>query len=97
MRLKIVLPAAYLGLALYVWIDFTRWPPDGLANLGLMIVTFPVTIMSLVPTWVVGARGFVLLPNGFGYYGSHAIYYWASASMIAGFLYWVVVVLGQRR
>ena len=96
MRLKIVLPAAYLGLALYVWIDVTRLPPDGLANLGLMIVTFAVTILGLVLTWVVGARDFVLLPNGFGYYGDHAIYYWPSVSIIAAFLYWAAVVLGQR-
>ncbi len=76
---------------------FTRLPPDGLANLGLMIVTFPVTILGLVLTWALGATGFVLLPNGFGYYGDHAVYYWPSVGMIAALLYWVVVVLGQRR
>ena len=36
MRLKVLLPHVYLGLATYVWIDFMRLPPDGLANLGLI-------------------------------------------------------------
>ena len=48
MRWKYVLPTLYLALALYAWIDFTRTAHDGLANLGLMLVTLPVTALGLV-------------------------------------------------
>ncbi len=97
MRLKFILPALYLGLALYVWIDFMRLPPDGLANLGLMIVTFPITILGLLLTWALGAREFVLLPSSFDYYTDHALYYWPSVSVVAALLYWVVAALSQRQ
>ncbi len=50
----LVVVGLYLALATYVWIDFVRLPPDGLANLGLMIVTLPVTIVGLLLTWASG-------------------------------------------
>ena len=89
MRLKFLLPMLYIGLALYVWIDFTRLPPDGLANVGLMIVTLPVALVGLLLTWVVGGTDFILSPRGFGYYNDHALYYWPSVILIAVVLYWL--------
>jgi hypothetical protein len=97
MRLKLVLPGLYLGWALYVWIDFIRLPPDGLANLGLMLVTLPVTIAGLLLTWLLGATSFVLLPDGLGYYATHAAYYWPSVGLIAAALYWLCAILSRRR
>ena len=73
MTLKLLVPALYLGLAIYTWINFTRLPPDGLANIGLMVVTLPITLVVLMLTWVSGAKDFVLLPDRLGYYGAHAL------------------------
>lgn len=85
----IVLPSLYLALAAYVWIDFVQLPPDGLANVGLMIVALPITVIGLILSWAVGSRGFVLSPDGFGYYGNHALYYWPSVVLTALLLYWL--------
>src|SRR5215207_5881360 len=96
MRLKFVLPGAYLALALYAWLDFLRLPPDGLANVGLMLVTLPVTLFGLFLTWVIGSsRGFVLLPESLGYYASHAVYFWPSVVLIVALLYWMCSALGR--
>ena len=46
-RYKVALPALYLVIALGGWLDFARLPPDELANLGLMLVVFPVTALDL--------------------------------------------------
>jgi hypothetical protein len=75
----------YVAFALYAWIDFTRTAHDGLANLGLMLVTLPVTAVGLLLTWALGKAGFVLIPSGMGYYTAHAVYSWPSALLIAGF------------
>jgi hypothetical protein len=97
MRLKFVLPGAYLALAVYAWIDSLRRPKDGLANVGLMLVTLPVTLLGFLLTWATGlSRGFVLLPSGLGYYTSHALYFWPSVALIAALLYWLCSVLGGR-
>ena len=87
MRWPYVLPTLYLALALYAWIDFTRTAHDGLANLGLMLVTLPVTALGLLLTSALGKTGFVLIPSGMGYYTAHAIYFWPSALLIAALLY----------
>jgi hypothetical protein len=87
MRWKHVLPALYLALALYAWIDFTRTAHDGLANLGLILVTLPVTAVGLLLSSALGQTSFVLIPSGLGYYTAHAIYFWPSALLIAALLY----------
>ncbi len=90
-----LLPGVYLAFALYAWMDFMRLPKDGLANIGLMLVTLPVTVVGLILSWALGSTKFVLLPNGFGYYGDHAIYYWPSVLITALLLYRLAV--GVRR
>jgi hypothetical protein len=97
MRLEFLLPLLYFGLALYVWIDFIRLPPDGLANVGLMIVTLPVTLVGLLLTWMFGKTGFTLLPDALAYYGDHAHYYWPSVALIAGALCWLCATLSPSR
>jgi hypothetical protein len=87
MRWKYAPPALYLTFALYAWIDFTRTAHDGLANLGLMLVTLPVTALGLLLTSALGKTGLVLIPSGMGYYTAHAIYFWPSALLIAALLY----------
>jgi ABC-type molybdate transport system permease subunit len=44
-----------------------RLHPHGarrLGDLGLMLVTLPVTVVGLLLTWALGKPGFVLLPSG---------------------------------
>ncbi len=96
MRWKYALPALYLALALYAWIDFTRLPPDGLANLGLGLVTLPITVLGLLLTSALGKTGFVLLPSGLGYYIAHAVYFWPSALLITALLYGIGSYLSRR-
>jgi hypothetical protein len=82
-RLAVWLPALYLTLAIYVWVDFARLPPDGLANLGLMLVTAPVALAGLLIGAISGASDFVLLPSGHGYLTDHAIYYVPAVAITA--------------
>ncbi len=93
MRWTSVPPALYMAFALYVWIDFTHTGPDGLANLGLMLVTLPVTALGLLLTWALGRTEFVLIPTGMGYYTAHAVYFWPSALLTAALLYCACSVL----
>jgi hypothetical protein len=95
--MRFVVPAAYFVLAVLAWVDFVRTNPDGLANLGLMLVTFPITALGLLLGWVLDRESFVLLPSGFGYLGNHALYYWPSVLLIAIGLYWIGIVFGRRR
>jgi hypothetical protein len=94
---KFILPGVYLAFAAYVWIDFMRLPKDGLANIGLMLVTFPVTVVGLALTELTGGGSFVLLPDGFGYYADHALYYWPSVMVIVVGLYWISVSIRRWR
>ena len=77
---------AYLAFAIYAWIDFTRINHDGLANVGLFLVTFPVTIADLIISGFIGRKS-VLMPNGHGYLGDHALYYVPAVIATAILLY----------
>jgi hypothetical protein len=88
-RLRFILPMLYLAFAAYAWVDFARLPPDGLANLGLLLVTLPVTLAGLLLTSLAGAESFVLLPSGHGYLLDHLIYY-VPAVVVTAFPLWGV-------
>jgi hypothetical protein len=81
--LRYWLPAAYAVLASLAWWDFATTAPDGLANIGLMVVVLPVTAIGLALGWAIGSEAFPLLPEGLGYLGSHAAYFAPSALLIA--------------
>jgi hypothetical protein len=83
MKWRIILPAAYLALATSVWIDFVNTNADGLANLGLMLVVLPVTAAGLFIGWLADQESFILLPDGLGYFGDHALFYVPSVAFIA--------------
>jgi hypothetical protein len=95
-RWKYVLPALYLALALYAWIDFTRTSQDGYAALGLMLVTLPVSAVGLILTSALSTTSFVLLPSGLGYFTAHAAYFWPSALLITALLYGICSSLSRR-
>ena len=74
-RWRVILPGAYVLLALAFWLDFARTAHDGLANVGLMLAVLPVTVLGLLLGWALGAQQFVLMPERFGYLGNHAAFY----------------------
>ncbi len=97
MKLKKVLPIGYCAIALLAWLDFARLPPDGLANVALMLVVLPLTVIDLLlrPSAAQGAS--VLMPSSFGYYLDHAIFYGVSVLVIAVSLCWFGSWLDRRR
>jgi hypothetical protein len=46
---------------------------DGLANLGLILVTYPIGFLGAVLTELFNADDAVLLPRVFGYLEDHAV------------------------
>ena len=94
MRWTYLPPAAYLAFAVHVWIDFTNTAQDGLANLGLVLATWPVAAVGVLLTSALGQTGFVLIPSGLGYYTAHALYFWPAALITAYFLYILCVAPG---
>ncbi len=97
MKLGTILPASYCGLALLAWIDFARLPPDGLANVGLMLVVLPVTVLDLAlrPAGAPGSS--VLMPEGLGYIGGHAVFFGGGVLVIAIGLWRLGRWLDRRR
>ena len=87
--LALWLPGLYLAFALYGWIDFTRTNHDGLANVGLMLITLPVTLIGLLVGALLGHSSFILLPSGYGYLGAHALYYVPAVAVTASALWWI--------
>lgn len=89
MKLSIVLPAAYAAVAFTVWIDFALSPPDGLANVGLMLTVLPITLLDLALRPADAPGSFVLMPEGLGYYANHAIFFGCSVLLIAAAFWWL--------
>jgi hypothetical protein len=89
------LPVGYLAFAIYAWIDFTRTNHDGLANVGLFLGTFPVTIVDLIVGGIIG-RSSIIMPHGHGYLGDHALYY-APAVIVTAALCWLIGRLIDRK
>ena len=91
------MPALYLLLATYVWVDFTTINRDGLANIGLMAVTLPVTLVGLLIGYLLGETKFILMPDSFGYLGDHAVYYFPAAAITAALLWWLGRAIDRKR
>jgi predicted signal transduction protein with EAL and GGDEF domain len=87
-RFQIGFPALYLAFAIYAWIDFINTNHDGLANIGLFLLTAPVTIFGLILGAVTGKSN-VLMPHGHGYTWDHALYYFPAVAVTA-LMWWLV-------
>jgi hypothetical protein len=71
---------AYLTFAAYAWFDFTRINHDGLANVGLFLMTAPIALVDAVMT----SNGWgSLQPHGHGYLTDHALYYVPAVAVTA--------------
>lgn len=89
MKLRRVLPGAYLAVALVVWIDFILAPPDGLANVGVMLVVLPLTLLDLLLRSASDPGSPVLVPDSLGYYLGHTLFLVIGAMLIAACLVWL--------
>ncbi len=89
MRWTIILPGIYGAIAALVWADFARLPPDGLANVGLMLAVLPVTLIDLCLRGFLGLARSPFMPSRLGYYPAHAVFFAGSvaAIMLALFLF----------
>lgn len=76
------LPGIYAVLAIGAWLDFARLPPDGLANLGLMLMVLPITLLDLALRPADAPGDSVFVPDRFGYYGDHAVFFGVSAAIL---------------
>ena len=83
--LALWLPGAYLAFAIYAWVDFVHTNHDGLANVGLFLITAPVTLAMEIGGAIAGHR---LYPDGHGYLGDHALYYFPAVLLTAALLWW---------
>ena len=95
-RFRFILPGLYLLFAAYIWWDFTRLPPDGLANIGLMFATARVAIVGLLVDVIVGSKRFSLVPTSHGYLTDHAIYYLPAVMVTALLLGWLGRSIDRR-
>ena len=96
MNFRLILPGIYLLFAIYVWWDFTRINHDGLANVGLMLATAPVTIVGLIIDAIIGSKSFSLLPTSHGYLTDHALYYVPAVAVTALLFWWVGRAIDRR-
>ena len=69
-----------MAFAAYAWFDFTRMNHDGLANVGLFLVTAPVAIVDVV--MMTNGWG-TLQPDGHGYLTDHVLYYVPAVAVTA--------------
>ena len=92
MKLRYLLPGIYAVVAVLAWANFMQLPPDGLANVGLMLVVLPITLLDLALRSTDHPGSSVLMPDSFGYYGDHAIFFGISVVIICAVLCW----LGSR-
>jgi len=87
-RVQLVAPTLYVAFAVYGWVDFVHTNHDGLANVGLFLITLPVSMLCLAVGSLTGQTG-MPMPQGHGYIGDHALYYVPAVAVTAS-LFWLV-------
>jgi hypothetical protein len=92
-----VLATVYLLGGVAVWISFARTNPDGLANLGLVLYVFPVTIPALLVGRLLGQTEFILIPHRFGYLAGHALFFFPSLLLVSALIFWVAAARSRSR
>jgi len=96
MRFVTIALAACLAGGVAVWFSFARTNPDGLANLGLVLCVAPVTLLGLAMGRLLGRTEFLLIPNGFGYLGNHAVFFFPSLLATAALAGWAIKAIARR-
>ena len=89
------LPGLYLCFAAYAWVDFVNTNRDGLANVGLFLLTAPVTLVDLIVGSLLGQTS-MPMPHGHGYIADHALYFVPAAAVTALLLWWIGRLIDRR-
>jgi len=80
-KLKVIVPVLYILGAIPIWLEFSKINPDGLANLGLALYTFPMVIIG---TFILHLE----FPYFSGsYYVAHALFFCFSVVFLAVLLF----------
>lgn len=82
--LKFLLPGLYVAGAAVVWLYFAGANPDGLANIWIVIYTFPIVAVG---TYLLNQQ-FPYMPGS--YYTAHALYFWTSVIFLALLLFLIL-------
>ncbi len=92
MRRKIAkaIVALYLLGAAAVLVIFILAPPDGLANLPMVIWTLPTALIGLVTVFWPFDVAYPFMPTAFGYYGGHVAFFLPSVAIIAWVMWRVI-------
>jgi hypothetical protein len=61
------------------------------------VVVLPITILGLLAGWALGEESFILLPDRFGYFGDHAVFYFPSVIVVAALLWRLGAGIDRRR
>jgi hypothetical protein len=96
LNVRIVLPGIYLLVALGAWLDFMSLPADGLADLGLMLVVLPITLLDVVLRSSKHPGDSILVPDRWGYYIDLSVFFWISVAMIAVALFLLGRLIDRR-
>jgi hypothetical protein len=81
--MKFIVPTLYIAGAMFIWLDFSRSNPDGLANIWIAIYTFPI---AAIGTFLLRGE-FPYVPGR--YYEAHALYFWPSVALLALALFFI--------
>lgn len=88
-----LIPLAYFLLGLVIWGGFMSAPPDGLANFGVALYVFPITIA----TRMMGLDFPPFAPASLGYYGRHTAFYFPSLIIITAFIYLAAAKIFRKK
>ncbi len=58
-------------------------------------MTLPVTLLDLLLSSLLGRSG-VLMPDGHGYLGDHALYYFPAVAVTAALWWWIGRAIDRR-
>jgi hypothetical protein len=91
LRLHWIVPLVYASGAVPVWVSFAAAPPDGLANIWLVIYTLPVVVLC---TFGFGME-FPYFPGS--YYLSHTVYFVTVVALLSACMFFGLRRLSRRK
>lgn len=80
-RLGSIAAGLYVAGAAIVLAMFLMAPPDGLANIGIVLYVLPLSLLGIF----LGGE-FPFMPDALGYYGSHVAFFVPSVALIAALI-----------
>lgn len=84
------LTALYLLGAVGVLSNFLLTPPEGLANLPVVIWTLPTALIGLFAVYLPFEIPFPFMPSAFGYYGGHLAFFLPSVALISWIIWRII-------